>query len=211
MPSAIPQFDPGRFQVVAIASSTGGPGLVEQIMAGLPADLPVPVLIAQHLPPTFTPLFAQRLATVSPLAVVHAEDRMPIHPGVAYVGVGHQHMRVIAPTRTQRLIEISPEPTALRYRPSADELFRSCATVYGRAVLAVVMTGIGQDGLAGASAVHAVGGVVVTQSAKTCVVYGMPKACDEAGISSASLDPDAIRRTILQLSPQHGHEAMAAR
>lgn len=203
----VPAFSLGRFSAVAIGSSTGGPKLVVSILSGLPADLPFPLFIAQHLPPTFTPSFAAHLAQASPLTVVHAEDGMPVYPGTVYVGQGHKHMRVVQRLGQRPRIVISPEPRELVFMPSVDELFRSCATVYAREVLAVVLTGIGRDGTEGARAVKQAGGVVLSQNAETCAVYGMPRSCAEAGLSDAVLDPDDIRRAILQLSPLHGHLA----
>lgn len=207
--SAIPKFDLGRFDAVAIGSSTGGPGILHHMFADLPADLPVPIFLAQHMPPNFTKSFSVQLDNSTPLSVVHSEDAMPIYPGVVYVGVGHQHMRVRQYLGGTTRIEINPNPTSLPYKPSADELFRSCAKVYGSAVLAVVLTGIGSDGTLGATEIHKAGGVVITQSERTCAVYGMPKSCEQAGISHAQLDPMQISKAILQLSPKHQARAFA--
>ncbi len=204
----LPQFDLGRFAAVAIGSSTGGPPVVEEILTGLPADLPVPIFIAQHMPPNFTESFAAHLDRASPLSVLHAEDAMPVFPAAVYVGVGQQHMRV-RKTAGMTRIEINPQPEELVYKPSADELFRTCAAVYGRAILAVVLTGIGSDGTEGAKKVHDTGGVVLAQSKETCAVYGMPRNCVESGSCDAQLNPDQIRRVILQLSPMHRQLAFA--
>lgn len=205
----IPLFDLGRFDAVAIGSSTGGPGLVERIVMGLPADLPVPIFVAQHMPPTFTESFAARIQLGSALTVVHAEDQMPVLPGTVYVGRGHQHLRTRRVGSTRVLLEVTKEPDQLVFKPSVDELFCSCARVYGAATLAVVLTGIGHDGTQGAKAVRESGGAVLTQSADTCAVYGMPRSCVEAGVSNAQLNPDQICRAILQLSPDHYQRAVA--
>ncbi len=201
MPGVIPIFEPGRFEVIAIASSTGGPGLLEAIISGLPADLSVPILVAQHLPPTFTPDFARMIDQKGALTVYHAEHGMPVFPGTVYIGEGHKHLRVERGRDGGCRIVVSPLPSELVYKPSANELFTSCAAVYGSKVLAIVMTGIGTDGLTGAQRVVSSGGMVITQSRSSCVVYGMPRACDEAGLSSASLDPEQIRLALLQFSP----------
>jgi len=206
--SQIPPFELGRFKAIAIASSTGGPGLVDQIVSKLPADLPISIFLAQHMPPKFTESFSARLALNSPLTVLHAEDQMPVLPGTLYVGQGHHHLRV-RQTRGGRIqIEVSKQPENLAFKPSADELFRSCAAVYGKDTLAVVMTGIGRDGTEGAGDVRQAGGVILTQTADTCAVYGMPRSCVEAGLSDAQLSPDEIRQAILQLSPKHRHETV---
>ena len=207
MLNRIPRFELGRFDAVAIGSSTGGPGHVETILAGLPADMPCPIFIAQHLPATFTESFARHLDLKSPLTVMHAEDDMPVYPGVVFVGRGRQHIRVRRDYGGQRRIEISPEPVELSYKPAVDELFASCAKIYGPKTLAVVLSGMGHDGTIGARAIHDAGGMVLTQTAATCAVYGMPRSCDEAGLSDASLDSAEICRAIIQLSPQHHAQA----
>lgn len=204
MDQEIPQFKNGRFAIVGIGASTGAPGQIDEILRGLPADLSVPILIAQHLPPTFTAGFAAHLDRQSPLTVVEAEDGMPVLPGTVYIGRGHQHLRVRPAKSGKTEIEVSPEPTVLPFKPSADELLTSIALRYGRNALGVIMTGIGRDGTRGAGDIIQRGGMVLTQSKATCVVYGMPKSCFEAGFSTATLSPDEIRQAILQLSPGHG-------
>jgi two-component system chemotaxis response regulator CheB len=110
-------------------------------------------------------------------------------------------MRVVkAPDKLPR-IRIGDQPTHLLYKPSVDELFDSCAEVYGKASLGIVMTGIGRDGVLGAGKIVQAGGMILTQTKATCAVYGMPRACDEAGLSSASLDPEGLRNAIHRLSP----------
>lgn len=203
----IPVFVPGRIQAVAMGASTGGPGLLRQIISGLPADLPFPILIAQHLPAAFTLQWSQQMAAESALAVVQAEQGMAVLPGVVYVAPGGQHMQLIRSITghpgVKVAVQISDQPAGLFYKPSVDELLLSVANLFGRHSLAVVMTGIGQDGTKGAAAIKKAGGSVVTQTAQTCSVYGMPQSCDEAGLSDASLSPEEIRQMILQLSPKH--------
>ncbi len=204
MPHIAPQFETGRIDVVAIGSSTGGPNLVQQIIAGLPADMPVPILIAQHLPPKFTHDLSITMDQRAALTVVEAEDGMPVFPGTVYLGRGRMHMRVTQSTGKRVSIRISDQPAHLAYKPSVDELFDSCAEVYGRSVLGIVMTGIGRDGTQGATRIVQTGGVIVTQTKASCAVYGMPRSCDDAGLSSASLDPEGIRQAIHMLSPSYG-------
>ncbi len=194
---------------MAIGSSTGGPKLLEEIITGLPADLPMPIFIAQHLPPMFTETLANRMDRNSALSVFHAEQGMPVLPGSVYVARGREHMRVKRTAGSAPTIQISSEPAHLVFKPSVDELFESCAEVYGRRTLGIVLTGIGYDGTIGARAIHNAGGTILTQSAQTCAVYGMPKSCFEAGYSTAQLDIDRIRRAILQLSPGHRDRAFA--
>ena len=205
----IPVFKPDRFQAVAIGASTGAPGQIETILAALPADLPLPLLIAQHLPPSISQSFAAQLDAASALSVVVAEDGMPVYPGVVYIGPGRQHLRVVRRIGARHVIEVGPEPSELLFKPSADELFRSCAGVWRERLLVVVMTGIGRDGTQGARRVRDEGGIVLTQTQATCAVYGMPRSCVEAGLSDAQLSPERIARAILQLSPEHGGKALA--
>ncbi|GAB4108463.1 MAG: hypothetical protein Kow00105_15620 [Phycisphaeraceae bacterium] len=197
----VPQFKPDRFKAVAIGSSTGGPNLVQQIIAGLPADMPVPIFIAQHLPPKFTHEMALSMARRAALTVVEAEQGQPVFPGTVYVAPGRLHMRIVSDSGQRKRIRISDQPADLLYKPSVDELFDSCAQVYGRETLGVVMTGIGRDGTRGAAEIVKAGGIILTQDKASCAVYGMPRSCDEAGLSSASLPPEGLRRAILQLSP----------
>lgn len=201
--SRFPQFTSDQFDAVAIASSTGGPQLVEQILCGLPADLAVPVLVAQHMPETFTESLTLRVGNRAALGCYHAEEGMPVHPGVAYIGRGGNHLRV--KRLSDRVsIRISPEPASRCYKPSADELFESCTQAWPGRVLAIVLTGMGKDGVEGAARLVEDGGTVITQDKESCVIYGMPKACDEAGLSSASLTVPQIIEMLLQLSPTGG-------
>ncbi len=201
MPDRPLQFEPNRFAVVAIGSSTGAPNLVQNIIAGLPADLPVPILIAQHLPPRFTHDLAVTMDQVSALTVVEAEDGQPVFPGTVYLGKGRMHMRIVKSAGGRLSIRISDQPANLPYKPSVDELFDSCDVAFPGRVLGIVMTGIGKDGLIGATRIVQSGGIIYTQNKESCAVYGMPRSCDEAGLSAGSLDPEGIRLAIHQLSP----------
>ena len=162
MPDTPPHFPPNRFKAVAIGSSTGGPNLVQRMIAGLPADMPAPILIAQHLPPKFTHDLAITMDRQSPLTVVQAENGQPVFPGTVYLGPGRMHMRVIKGPDNRPTIRVSDQPTDLLYKPSVDELFDSCAQVYHSHVLGIVMTGIGRDGTLGAARVVKAGGVILT-------------------------------------------------
>jgi len=209
MLNTIPNIKPAQFNAVAIGSSTGAPTLLQEMICRLPADLPMPILIAQHLPPKFTRELALIMDQSAAMTVIEAQDGMPVLPGTAYVGPGRQHLRVVkAPGQRPRL-EVSEQPTELLYKPSVDQLFESCAQVYGQGVLGIVMTGIGRDGVLGARQIVDAGGVILTQSKASCAVYGMPKTCDEAGLSSASLDPEGLRQAIHQLSPSFTSRAVS--
>lgn len=208
--STLDRISPEHISVVAIGASTGAPMILEEIICNLPADLSTPILIAQHLPPQFTASFATQLDRNGALTAVEADTDMPVLPGVAYVGRGREHLRVRGEWPKPVRLEVSADPVGLPFKPSADELLNSCVKVYGPRTLAIIMTGIGDDGCAGAKAVHQAGGIVLTQEKSTCAVYGMPLSCVKAGVSDAQLTPEEIRRAILRLSPTHEPQADAA-
>lgn len=185
--------DPAR--VLVIASSTGGPDALATVLPGLPADLGVPVLIVQHMPPLFTRALAERLDSQSSLTVFESAGDEILNPGCVYLAPGNQHLALVDDgyhIRTQ-LLNTAPENSC---RPAADVLFRCAAAIYKRSCLAVVLTGMGQDGLLGARAIVAAGGRVLAQSGPTCVVWGMPKAVEEAGICEAVVPLEGLAAAI---------------
>ncbi len=171
--------------VVAIGVSTGGPKALEEIMPRFPNDFPVPMLIVQHMPNGFTAPFAQRLNSISSMTVREAVAREPLQPGIAYIAPAGRHMRV-APrlTDSQPIISLDFEPEHLLHRPSVDVLLTSVAEFYGHLAMGVIMTGMGNDGVEGMTAIHRQGGLTIGQDEATSVVYGMPRACAELGILS---------------------------
>lgn len=187
----------GLVDVVVIGISTGGPQALRQLVPRLPADCPVPVVIALHMPVGYTELYAQKLDQASPLTVTEARHGDPIKPGRVLVAPGGQHL-----TFARRIDGVAAEVDSRRwdmlYRPSVDLLFQSAAEVYGGRVLAVVMTGMGSDGLEGARRVKAGGGAVLTEAEESCVVYGMPRSVVEAGLSDESVPLDGMARAILE-------------
>ncbi len=194
-----PTFRPLQFDAVMIGSSTGGPPVLEEIVEALPAEMSAPVLIAQHMPLLFTRSMAERLGRVGRVRVLLGEDGMRLEAGVVYVCPGGSHGRVIRGVRGALMLEVSPEPTSALYKPSVDELFRSGSTSVGARGLAVVLTGMGDDGLVGARALHGRGGLVLAQDAETSVVYGMPRAVTEAGLAAASLSPAQLGSALATL------------
>lgn len=190
---------PGRFDLLAIGSSTGGPEALTHIIPKLPANLNVPVLLVQHMPPMFTASMAKNLDRLSALRVKEAEDGELIKPNVVYVAPGGFHM-VIRPAEGGEKgyqIVINDLPPVKSCRPSVDVLFRSIAEVHGRGVLSVVLTGMGDDGADGVLALKRQGTYCLAQSEKTCVVYGMPRAVDEANLSNERVDLDDIADRLL--------------
>jgi len=184
-------------EIVVIGLSTGGPSALEQLLPKLPKDFPVPVLIVQHMPKLFTGALAERLDKCCALRVEQAYDNATIRPGTVWLAPGDAHMEV-APRRVMteegRGAEVCSSRVRLHQqeplnhcRPSVDYLFFSAARIYGAGTLALVMTGMGADGLNGARAVHDGGGVVLAQDEATSAVWGMPGRVSEAGIASATL------------------------
>lgn len=170
--------------IVAIASSTGGPSALGEIIPCLPADLAVPVVVVQHMPPTFTRCLAERLNQRAQVRVVESTSGEVVRAGTVYLAPGDFHLELVrdASIVRTRLTSEAPENSC---RPAADVLFRSVAQVYGAGALCVVLTGMGSDGTAGARAVVQAGGSVIAQSGPSCVVWGMPKAVEEAGLCDA--------------------------
>jgi two-component system chemotaxis response regulator CheB len=184
-------------EIVVIGLSTGGPSALEQLLPRLPKDFPVPVLIVQHMPKLFTGALAERLDKCCALRVEQAYDNAAIRPGTVWLAPGDAHMEV-APRRAMAAESDRGEGSSSRVRlhqqeplnhcrPSVDYLFFSAARMYGAGTLALVMTGMGADGLNGARAVHDGGGVVLAQDEATSAVWGMPGRVSEAGIASGTL------------------------
>ena len=169
--------------------------------SALPGDLPVPVVIVQHMPPIFTPLFAQRLDRTSQLAVVEGQPGMGLTPGLVVVAPGDSHL-LVADGRRGPVVATNQEPRQNGCRPAVDVLFESAAVMFGDRVLACVLTGMGQDGLDGSRRLHAAGSEIVVQDEATSVVWGMPGAVATAGLADRVLPlsqiatdlTDALRR-----------------
>lgn len=175
-----------KVEVVAIAASTGGPNALAEVFAKFPADLRVPMLIVQHMPPMFTRLLAERLTARSAVPVHEAASGTIVQPGQAWIAPGDYHLAVVRDGARVRLLT-HQDPPENSCRPAADVLFRSVARAYGAGVLAVVLTGMGQDGLNGCQAVREAGGVVLAQDEPTSVVWGMPGSVVRAGLAARVL------------------------
>lgn len=186
-----------RPQVVVIGVSTGGPEALASLLPGLPADLPVPILIVQHMPPVFTRQLARRLDLGSPLAVTEAEDGRVVRPGEAVVAPGGRHL-VAGRSGFDVAVATHRGPPENSCRPSADVLFRAAAEAFGPATLAVVMTGMGQDGLLGARAIRQAGGQVLAQDEASSVVWGMPGYVARAGLADRVVHLDDLAAEIVR-------------
>ena len=175
-----PLVEPGRPEVVAIGISTGGPNALRKVFAELDADLPVPVLVVQHMPAGFTAEFARSLDRVCALTVCEAEDGMEVRPGHVIIAPGNYHLGVVRNSDAVTLRVTQDDPRN-GHRPSADVLFETVAEVYGNHAVAVIMTGMGRDGSAGLAKLYERGGMTIGQDEASSVVYGMPKVAYELG------------------------------
>jgi two-component system chemotaxis response regulator CheB len=168
--------------VVALGISTGGPKALQEVLPALPADLPVGLLIVQHMPAAFTGPFAQRLNSLSKVEVREARDEDLIEPGTVLIAPGGWHLTAYRRTLSRYAVHISKIPANTLHIPSADVLMLSVAEVYGAQAMGVVMTGMGADGSLGMKAIYEKGGMTLGQDEASCAVYGMPRSCAEMGI-----------------------------
>jgi two-component system chemotaxis response regulator CheB len=187
----------GPIDVVCIGVSTGGPNALAALMPELPADFPVPIVVVQHMPPLFTKFLADRLDSQSRIRVEEASAGAKLEPGVAWLAPGDWHMAVERSGQAV-LIRTHQGPQENSCRPAADVLFRSVVSAYGGRVLAVVLTGMGQDGLRGCELVKEAGGQIVVQDEATSVVWGMPGYVAQAGLADRILPLDQIAREIVR-------------
>lgn len=195
-PAAINPDKKIRHECLAIGASTGGPPALQHILSNLPKGFPVPVVIAQHMPKIFTQSFSQRLDSVSQLHVKEAEDGETLKAGVAYIAPGNTHMSV---KRKGNKVSVQfTEGTQYIYRPSVDLLMGTAAEAYERQAFGVILTGMGNDGLAGMKEMKAKGGYIVAQDEETCVVYGMPRAVVLANLADTVLPIDKISEEIMR-------------
>jgi two-component system chemotaxis response regulator CheB len=175
-----------RPQVLAIGSSTGGPQALMSLFGSLGGKISVPVVITQHMPPTFTGILAEQLAKVSGAPAKEAAHGDVLEPGRIYVAPGGQHM-LLNRSGTNVIVGLDDGPAENFCRPAVDPMLRSLSAAYGSAVLALVLTGMGHDGRSGAKEIAECGGTVIVQDQATSVVWGMPGAVAEAGLASAVL------------------------
>jgi two-component system chemotaxis response regulator CheB len=169
-----------RAELLAIGCSTGGPKALQDLLPALPASLPVPCLIVQHMPGTFTKAFAERLNGICQVEVREASHLETALPGVVYIAPGGHHM-LYRQRGATGVIELSAEPAASLHRPSVDVLFQSIADNSTRQVLAMILTGMGSDGTRGMVALKAKGAHTLAEAEESCIVYGMPRAAFERG------------------------------
>jgi len=186
-----------RIEIVAIGTSTGGPNALAEVLPRIPKGFPVPIVVVQHMPPIFTRFLAERLAGRSEIPVEEGSAGIALAAGRSWIAPGNFHMTVVRAGLSWRL-DLNQNPPENSCRPSVDVLFRSVAAVYGANVLAVVMTGMGSDGVIGAQHVRQAGGEVIIQDEASAVVWGMPGLVFAAGNADAVYPLDQLGYEIIR-------------
>ena len=183
-------------KLVVVGTSTGGPAALTRLVSSLPAEFPVPLAFALHIPAGYTDALARRLNRLGTLEVLEAQEGMELKPGRAVLAQAGMHLRVVRDGE-RMLARLGRAPELAPHHPSVNVLFESAAKCWGAAVLGMVLTGMGDDGLEGSRAIREAGGQVLTESPESCVVYGMPRVVVEAGLSNASASLENIGALLL--------------
>jgi two-component system chemotaxis response regulator CheB len=187
-----------HFDLLVIGVSTGGPQGLKAVIPRLPADFPLPVAIVMHMPIGYTKAYAKRLDELSALTVIEAAEGDQVRPGIVFIAPAGRHLTFVRDPQGEVRIHLDVSPFDTPHRPSVDVLFQSAADIYRDRVLALVMTGMGDDGSQGAAWIKARGGCILTEAEETCVVYGMPRSVVEAGLSDASVPLDRLTEAIAE-------------
>jgi len=182
-------------QVLGLGASTGGIHALGVLFQALPKRIGIPILVTQHLPTPFMPVFARQLRAAAQREALVAEDGMPLLPDRILLAPGDAHLTVEA-TESVPVVRLTHGAVASGCLPSLDPMLASLSQVYGSGVVGVVLTGMGRDGVEGAARLVAGGGSIIAQDEASCAVWGMPRAILEAGLASAILPPDKIARRI---------------
>ena len=185
------------FDIVAIGASTGGIHAISMLLRALPASCRLPIMITQHLPPSFMPYFAAQVAVLAGRPCMVATDHMRIEAGRIIIAPGEAHLRCVA-CGDGAAVRLTTEKSFSGCMPSVDPMFQSVADLYGSRALAIVLSGMGRDGLDGAQRISVAGGTVIVQDQVSSVVWGMPGSVASAGVANAILPPDEIGRLIAE-------------
>ena len=189
---------PREYKIIAIGVSFGGPDALMKLMPAFPKNFPLPIVIVQHMPAGFTRSLASRLDNVSAITVAEAEKDQLLQPGEARIAPGGYHL-VVQKKKDQVLFDTNEDPPEEGCRPAVDVLFRSVARVFGDKTLAVILTGMGKDGLNGSKEIVEAGGTLLAQDESTSMVWGMPGRVTEAGLTDKVLPLEAIVPEILSI------------
>lgn len=193
--------------IVVVGVSTGGPAALDVLLSAIPHGFPLPILVVQHMPELFTGPLADRLSQRSCVRVREATEGAPVVPGVIYLARGDWHMEVVDAIRgSSPTLHLHRGPLENHCRPAVDVLFRSAVTIFGPATLAVVLTGMGSDGLAACRMIRQQGGTVLAQDQATSAVWGMPGSVIQAGLAQRVLPLIAIAPEILRLASRGPRE-----
>lgn len=184
-------------KLIVIGTSTGGPQALQAVITRLPRNLPCGVVIVQHMPAGFTKSLAERLDSISEIAVKEAEHDEIIRSGQVYIAPGDYHLRIVPAGGNERKIVLSQEPRVGNLRPTVNYMFESAAR-FGKDLVSVIMTGMGSDGCEGMKKIKATGGYSIAQDENSCVVYGMPKAVVDAGLADEIRPLDKIAEAIVE-------------
>jgi two-component system chemotaxis response regulator CheB len=184
--------------VVVLGISTGGPQALRYLLPQFPEDFPVPLLVVLHMPVGYTAMFAAKLDELSQMDVVEAQEGQVLRPGLAILGQAGFHLTLTRSADGQVRTCLTTKPIEKPHRPSVDVLFQSAAEVFQSRTLAIVMTGMGNDGKEGAAWIKAQGGKVLTEAEESCVIYGMPRSVDEAGLSDGHATLGDMAETIMK-------------
>ncbi|HEY8434556.1 MAG TPA: chemotaxis-specific protein-glutamate methyltransferase CheB [Sphingomicrobium sp.] len=189
-------------EIVAIGASTGGIHALGTLFHALPRRIGVPVVLTQHLPLPFMPVFARQLGAIAHRTAVVVEDGMLLEPDHIYLAPGDAHL-TLEPAKKRALVRLAYGRSTSGCMPSVDPMLASVGAVYGEGALGVVLTGMGRDGVEGAARLVAAGGSIIAQDEASCAVWGMPRAVLEAGLVSAVLSPEKIARRIAARTEEH--------
>lgn len=197
-PTCVQPFHEGVPDVLVIGSSTGGPNALAAFFKQLPKVIPFPIVLVQHMPPGFTRMLAQRIQADCGIPCVEVTEERPLVPGTIHLAPGDHHL-VISGSAGAPVLRLNQDPPENFCRPAVDPLFRSAAKVFGKGALAIVLTGMGDDGARGASEILRGGGRVMVQDEATSVVWGMPGAVVRAGVAQLVLPLGALAQKVSKL------------
>jgi two-component system, chemotaxis family, protein-glutamate methylesterase/glutaminase len=185
-----------EIEILAIGVSTGGPNALAELLPALPSNFPVPIVIVQHMPPLFTKLLAERLQSKCQLTVRECIVGEALHPGHVWIAPGGAHM-VLERVKGNVCLQTNQQPPENSCRPAVDVLFRSVGQIYGASTLAVILTGMGQDGARGCEMIHGLGGQILAQDEASSVVWGMPGFVAQAGLADKVLPLNQLAGEIM--------------
>ena len=189
----------GLVDIIVLGISTGGPQALKYLIPQLPADLTVPMAVVLHMPVGYTELYARKLDEMAQLKVIEAREGDAVEPGVLLLAPAGRHLSFRRNEKGKVEAHLDSRPFDTPHRPSVDVLFQSAAETFRNRALGVVMTGMGMDGKQGSAWIKAQGGIIFTEAEETCVVYGMPSAVVEAGLSDRTVPLDQMAQAILEV------------